>query len=85
MAEDLGFKNGKSRNAGEKLERWARKNPDLWGNDQGGGMFHNSTAFLPLKADFREITDLEEIADWWDGVADRVAVKEREAYAAVTA
>lgn len=76
MSEMLGFETTQSRivthegcydteiAAYEKLEEWAVLNPARWGNANGGDMFADEDAFDGA-------TNVSQIADWWDAVADR--------------
>ena len=62
MAWDLGFLSS------QHLKDWACRRYDLWGNDDGAYMFSEWGAF---GSDVNEI-DVTRIANWWDGVADRI-------------
>ena len=77
MAETLGFKRV------DQLESWAARNPDIWGNKDGGGMFLSAKAFgfstdrivLDWAGDpavhYRNPT-LQEVRDHWAAVRDRL-------------
>jgi len=60
------------------LTVWAATNTGLWGNENGGGMFHDSYAFSnrtenePWRA-----TTLKEIGIHWLKVADRIEAHEK--------
>ena len=60
MALDLGFITR------DELRQWAKNNPKIWGNDDGGDMFCCDSAF-----GFYEVT-LKEICAHWLAVADRL-------------
>ena len=64
MANDLGFKYA------EALENWAHRNPTLWGNPYGDGMFSSDSAFT---GDCTvDVTMLSEIIDHWREVQSRL-------------
>ena len=62
MARDLGFYNK------TKLEKWAKENPKLWGNENGNSMFESNLAFGQLN----DTLKLSEIISHWLKVADRI-------------
>jgi hypothetical protein len=64
MADYLGFES-----AG-KMEWWARLNPNLWGNFNGGRMFCASSAFNAPNERAHTL-NLKKIGIWWLKVADR--------------
>lgn len=57
---------------GEWPDKWANRNPDIWGNDRGSYMFSDPIAFSKSKT---TIT-LQAIVDWWEDVAWRLLVLE---------
>ncbi len=68
MVEDLGFYEDRG------LKCWARDNPDLWGNDEGTGMFVHSTAFASVGK--RRARTLKDIVDHWRQVGDALEIAE---------
>jgi len=63
IATDLGFEDE------HKLMNWADKNPEIWGNKDGGEMFSGSGAFGPEFEDDEKLT-LEIIGNYWIDVAN---------------
>lgn len=63
MAEFLGFKYHIN------LERWARNNPLLWGNEYGDEMFCDNAAFGKK---IHQTLTLTDIGNRWLKVADRI-------------
>ena len=63
LMQDLGY--------GEHgdLKDWAERNPELWGNRNGDGMFSNPLAF---KSDAEWYITVKDIAEHWLAVADRI-------------
>lgn len=59
----LGFKDDDDRPQ-DKLEDWANDNPARWGNSNGSYVWCYEGAFDGA-------TNVSQIADWWDDVADR--------------
>ena len=52
----------------EKLPKWAQKNPDIWGNEEGIYLFSDSVAFGLGDTIF----SAEKIVEHWEGVLDRL-------------
>lgn len=52
----------------EALEEWAAENPNLWGNEDGAGMFWDGTAFGQASRCFPS----RIIAEHWNGVLRRL-------------
>lgn len=67
LARFLGFRNTPS------LENWANRNPDIWGNGYGAGMFSNCFAFGKRV----DIFPASVLADHWEGVGQRLRKHER--------
>ena len=67
MAEDLGL--------GDiiDLERWAGKNPEIWGNCHGKGMFQKALAYGDGEETFAE--SLRDVYEHWVRVRGRLVEK----------
>ena len=65
LAQDLGFDDKLD------LEDWAGNNPKLWGNTEGQVMFYSEEAFGKIKSYAHDLS-VEEIAEHWRAVADRI-------------
>lgn len=68
MAQDLGFKHM------NELQKWARDNEEIWGNNYGGIMFSSAEAF-EYKERFKA-NCLEDIVQHWREVYERLLAKE---------
>ena len=68
LVEDLGF------SWEIELTCWAEENPDIWGNEFGYSMLSSSKAFG--KQHFDSPVSIQEIAEHWHGVAQRLTEKE---------
>lgn len=68
MARHLGFKDMIG------LQRWANKNPEIWGNRYGGDMFCSKSAFFGKRTLSEEDTkfSLQTIINHWKGVYQRL-------------
>jgi hypothetical protein len=58
------------------VQKWAARNPMLWGNDNGNRMFDSSYAFISEKRPFGAKT-LQHIIDHWTEVYDRLVILEK--------
>jgi len=74
--EGFGFSTGMRRmnnklgsETGFELETWASKNPELWGNKRGAGVFSSESAF---GKNYSESLTLKDISDHWMKVAERL-------------
>ena len=65
MADHLGF------NFRWELSEWADKNPKIWGNENGDGMFSSPSAFLEYGTPYSSL-NLKIIAAHWQKVAKRL-------------
>jgi len=65
MAKDLGFGEG---DYDDRLQSWAKDNPEIWGNSFGYNMFSSSTAYNQAK-------NLSEVVEWFKGVQSRLPEK----------
>ena len=72
MSHDLGFLYSKNYEYADytHLERWARDNPELWGNKYGGEMFSESRAYGV------DSVTLSDVLNHLRSVADRLAQRE---------
>lgn len=61
MAEHLGFPDSLG------LQRWAKQNPTIWGNENGCIMFSSNAAFLPNR-----VSSLHDIINHWRAVQSRL-------------
>lgn len=66
ISTDLGFKG-----ADYDVQRWARDNPEIWGNPNGGCMFNSAGAF-----NYEGKLTLEKIAEHWVEVGMRQLIQE---------
>ena len=65
LATDLGCGIG----GRQRLERWARENPELWGNHEGEHMFGLASAYGFWNRDY---LSLAHVIAHWRAVADRI-------------
>ena len=70
MATIAGFVDTGTMTLAEVLEQWAANNPDIWGNEHGGSMFHHVCAFVPDYIGYD--ISLQTVADHWRGVYERL-------------
>jgi hypothetical protein len=64
MAEDLGFDGVGESSPKYRLKRWASEHPEIWGNNEGYGMFSSSLAFDRAR-------NIPGIIQFLEGVRDR--------------
>lgn len=74
MAEDIGF--DVSFSVGEPLCTWAKKHPELWGNNNGEYMFSAAMAFYHKDKRPCGAMNLEDIINHWEDVYERVRATE---------
>lgn len=76
--EDCEYVMGFFDSVGNPLELWARQNPKLWGNQNGKWMFGSEGAKAFGKSDRHQEVTIQEIADHWQAVTDRVREQEEQ-------
>ena len=69
LAKNIGFK------CAWNLRDWCSKNPELWGNENGDGLFFSETAYHVKGLHRAGRIDLKEIIDFFKCVANRINVK----------
>lgn len=73
MEEYLKFEDG-------KLLKWAVKNPKLWGNKFGGGIYSGKEAFINPVRRPKGANNLQDIVDHWQEVYTRLRKRERNIF-----